>query len=85
MSVGCNGQQFPLAVRVINSVGREAVITDQIAHCFPKLLLQAGLMVGAATLLYGFLSIRLDDTTIIDYLRYAFKFFIRTQQYFEWR
>ena len=40
---------------------------------------------AAATLLYGFLSIRLDDTTIIDYLRYAFKFFISTQQYFEWR
>ena len=26
---------------------------------------------AAATLLYAFLSIRLDDTTIIDYLRYA--------------
>ena len=32
-----------------------------------------------------FLSIRLDDTTIIDYLRYAVKFFISTQQHFEWR
>ena len=40
---------------------------------------------AAATLLYGFLSIRLDDTTIIDYLRYAVKFFISTQQHFEWR
>ena len=40
---------------------------------------------AAATLLYAFLSIRLDDTTIIDYLRYAVKFFISTQQYFEWR
>ena len=40
---------------------------------------------AAATLLYGFLSIRLDDTTIIDYLRYAVKFFISTQQQYEWR
>ena len=40
---------------------------------------------AASTLLYAFLSIRLDDTTIIDYLRYAVKFFISTQQYFEWR
>ncbi len=40
---------------------------------------------AAATLLYGFLSIRLDDTTIIDFLRYAVKFFITTQQHFEWR
>ena len=42
-------------------------------------------LLAAATLLYAFLSIRLDDTTIIDYLRYAVKFFISTQQYFEWR
>ena len=42
-------------------------------------------LIMAATLLYGFLSIRLDDTTIIDYLRYAVKFFISTQQHFEWR
>lgn len=40
---------------------------------------------AALTLLYAFLSIRLDDTTVIDYLRYAIRFFITTQQYYEWR
>lgn len=38
-----------------------------------------------ATLCYGFLTIRMDDATILDYLRYAIKYFISTQQYFEWR
>ena len=39
---------------------------------------------AAATLLYG-ISQEVDDTTIIDFLRYAVKFFITTQQHFEWR
>lgn len=34
---------------------------------------------------YAFLTIRLDDTTILDFLKYAVRFFISTQQYFEWR
>lgn len=50
------------------------------------ILVQARIFLPAsATLLYGFLSIRLDDTTITDYIRYAAKFFITTQQHFEWR
>ena len=40
---------------------------------------------AAATLCFGFLTIRMDDTTILDYIRYAVKYFISTQQYFEWR
>ena len=40
---------------------------------------------AAATLCYGFLTIRLDDTTIMDFLRYAVRYFMSTQQYFEWR
>lgn len=39
----------------------------------------------AATLCYGFLTIRLDDITVLDFLRYAVRYFICTQQYFEWR
>ena len=50
------------------------------------ILVQAHIFLpAAATLLYGFLSIRFDDTTVIDYIRYAVKFFITTQQFFEWR
>ena len=40
---------------------------------------------AAATLCYGFLSIRMDDTTILDFLRYAVRYFVSTQQYYEWR
>lgn len=34
---------------------------------------------------YAFMTIRLDETTVMDYIKYAFKYFITTQQYFEWR
>lgn len=34
---------------------------------------------------YAFMTIKLDDTTIMDYIRYAVRYFIMTQQYFEWR
>lgn len=40
---------------------------------------------AAVTLVYGFLTIRMDDTTVMDYIRYAVKYLITTQQYFEWR
>ena len=40
---------------------------------------------AVVTLCYAFLTIRMDDTTVLDYLLYAVKFLISTQQYFEWR
>lgn len=40
---------------------------------------------AAATLCFGFLSIRMDETTVLDYLKYATRYFISTQQYYEWR
>ena len=40
---------------------------------------------AAITLCYAFLTIRMDDTTVLDYMKYAVKFLISTQQYFEWR
>lgn len=39
---------------------------------------------AAATLCFGFLTIRLEDTTVLDFLRYAGRYFLTTQQYFEW-
>mgnify|MGYP001172634887 CR=1 FL=1 len=39
---------------------------------------------AAATLCYGFLTIRMDDTTVLDFMRYAVRYLISTQQYFEW-
>ena len=38
-----------------------------------------------AVLIYAFMTIRLEDTTVMDFIRYAVKYFITTQQYFEWR
>ncbi|MPN56077.1 hypothetical protein SDC9_203763 [bioreactor metagenome] len=39
----------------------------------------------AATFLYAFLTIRLDDMSILDFIKKAVRFFITTQQYYEWR
>ena len=39
----------------------------------------------ALTLLYGFLTIRYDDATIFGFINNCVKYFITTQQYFEWR
>ena len=50
------------------------------------ILVNTGFAIPAAvTLCFGFLTIRMDDTTILDYIRYAVKYFISTQHYFEWR
>lgn len=40
---------------------------------------------AAVTLCFGFLTIRLDDTTVLDFIRYAVHYFISTQQEFYWR
>ena len=40
---------------------------------------------AAATLCFGFLTIRMDDTTVLDFLKYAARHFISTQQYYEWQ
>ena len=42
------------------------------------------LLVGIVAV-FAFMTIRLDETTVMDYIRYAFRYFITTQQYFEWR
>lgn len=42
-------------------------------------------ILAAVTLCYGFLTIRMDNTTVLDFMRYAVRYLISTQQYFEWR
>lgn len=37
------------------------------------------------TAVYAFLTIRFEDTSILDFLRYACAFFITKQQFYEWR
>lgn len=39
----------------------------------------------ALVVAYGFLSIRFDNTSILDFIRYAAAYFLTRQQYFEWR
>lgn len=34
---------------------------------------------------YGFLTIRLEEVSILDFLTYAVAFFLTQQQYYEWR
>ena len=39
----------------------------------------------AVTAMFAFLSIRFDDTTIIDYIVCAFRYFVSAQQIFYWK
>lgn len=50
------------------------------------ILVQTRIVIPAAvTLCYGFLTIQMDETTVLDFMKYAVQYFISTQQYFEWR
>lgn len=42
------------------------------------------LIPAVLTAAFAFLSIRSDETTILDFIKYAVRHFISTQQYFEW-
>lgn len=49
-------------------------------------LVQLRIVIPAAvTLCFGFLTIRMEDTTVLDFIRYAVRYFISTQQIFDWR
>ena len=37
------------------------------------------------TVVYAFLAIRLDDTSILQFIKNAYKFFIGKKQVYEWR
>ena len=43
------------------------------------------LLPAAATLCYGFLTIRLEEATVLDFLRWAARYFVGAQQHFAWR
>lgn len=50
------------------------------------MLVQGGVLLpGALTLGFGFLTIRLDDITVVDFIQYAVGFFLTTEQTFYWR
>ena len=39
---------------------------------------------AAMTLVYGFISMRLDETSVLDYIRRAARYLLTTQQCFIW-
>ena len=39
----------------------------------------------ALSVVYGFLTMRLDDYSVLNYIRRAWRYFVSTQQYFEWK
>ena len=50
------------------------------------MLVQFGFFVPTVGVLcYGFFTIRMYDTTILDFLKYAVRYFLTSQQYYEWR
>lgn len=50
------------------------------------ILANTGIIVPLAlTLCFAFLAIRLEETTILDFIRYATKYFITTQQTYFWK
>jgi hypothetical protein len=49
-------------------------------------LSQTGILVPIViTVVYAFLAIRFEDTSILDFIRYACAFFILKPQMYEWR
>jgi len=39
----------------------------------------------ALTLVYAFLTIRVDDNCVLDHIKQSAKYFLLTQQYYEWK
>lgn len=49
-------------------------------------LVQLGILLPiVATALYAFLTIRFEDASILDFIKYACAFFITKQQLYEWK
>ena len=58
-----------------------------IAALFSALVLATTkiLIPAVLTAAFAILSIRSDETTVLDFLKYAIRYFISTQQYYIWR
>ena len=39
----------------------------------------------AVTLVFAFLTIRLDDQTVLDFIGRGFRYFVSAQQYYDWQ
>ena len=57
-----------------------ALLLSVLAIAQLKLVLPLALTLG-----YAFLSIRFEDNTVLDFIRRGIRYFITSQQYFEWK
>ena len=65
---------------------RDFLILCALAVVSVVLLVKFGWLIpSAAALCFAFLTIRKDDMTVLDYIRFAVKYFLTNQQYYEWR
>lgn len=65
---------------------RDFVILSIAVLISAAILINSGVLLPAAlSLCFGFLTIRKDDITVVDFLGYAARFFLTGQQYYEWR
>lgn len=65
---------------------RDFLILCALAVVSVVLLVKFGWLIpAAAALCFAFLTIRKDDMTVLDYIRFAVKYFLTDQQYYEWR
>lgn len=50
------------------------------------MLVQFGILLPTVGVFcYGFLTIRMDEIRMMDFLQYAIRYFVTMQQYYEWR
>lgn len=65
---------------------RDFVILAIAALLSVVLLVHSGLLFPlAGALCFAFMTIRMEDTTVMDYLGYAVRHFVTSQKYYEWR
>ena len=57
-----------------------ALLLSVLAIAQLKLVLPLALTLG-----YAFLSIRFEDNTVLDFIRRGIRFFLTSQQYYEWK
>ncbi len=57
-----------------------ALLLSVLAIAQLKTVLPLGLTLG-----YAFLAIRFEDNTVLDFIRRGIRFFLTSQQYYEWK
>ncbi len=65
---------------------RDFVILALLVLLSAVLLVYSGLLAPmAGALCFAFVTIRMEDTTVMDYLSYALGYFVIRQKHYEWR